>query len=205
MLPTVPAPYPREELDEMVRRWQAAQADAERDRDWGRHLGPFYAEDAEYRCNLGPNREFFVRGRHAIVHTALGEEMAGFEDWHYPTDTTVIDAHLGEVVAFWRQVAPYARADGSPYQVAGTSGSRMGYAGNFQWSWQIDFIDLGNVTALITELAADGHLNPRLASRIAAMARGAKPEGHRPLRDDASSLRSARGWLRVARAGVLGR
>ena len=206
MLPPVPRPpFPREELEEMVRRWKEAQVAAERDRDWGRHLGPFYADDAEYRCNMGPNREFLVRGRAEIVSTALGAEMIGFETWHYPTHTTVIDPSLGEVVAFWRQIAPFSRPDGSAYEVAGTSGSRLGYAGNFQWAWQLDFIDLGNVTALIAELAADGHLDRRLAARIATMARGGTPAGHRSLREDGSTLRTARGWLRVARAGVLGR
>lgn len=197
--------YPREELEEMVRRWQAAQAEAERMRDWSTHLGPFYTADAEYRCNLGPNKEFYCRGRDAITNVALGSEMEGFEQWHYPTYTTVIDEKLGEVVAFWNQVAPFRRADGSPYQVAGTSGSRLRYAGDFQWDWQLDFIDLGNVTNLLAELAADGHLEASLAKRMAKMARGAKVPGHRTLRDDASPLRTAKGWLRLARAGVLGR
>lgn len=189
----------------MVRQWQAAQAAAERDGDWATHLGPFYAEDAEYRCNLGPNKEFFVRGREQIARIALGSEMVGFESWTYPTHTTIIDEQAGEVVAFWKQVAPYRRADGSSYEVAGTSGSRLRYAGNHRWSWQLDFIDLGNVAALIAELAADGHLNERLARRLAHMARGASTPGHRPIRESKGTLETTRGWLRVARAGLLGR
>lgn len=195
----------REELEEMVRRWQAAQSTAQADGAWGKHLGPFYAEDAEYRCNLGPNKEFYVQGRATIVEIALGTEMIGFDGWSYPTHTTIVDERAGEVVAFWKQVAPYRRADGSAYEVAGTSGSRLRYAGNFQWSWQLDFIDLGNVAALIAELAADGHLNERLARRLAEMTRGAPSPGHRKIRDDGNMLRTARGWLRVARAGLVGR
>lgn len=197
--------YPRDELEEMVRRWQAAQAAAERDGDWATHLGRFYTDDAEYRTNLGPNKEFFVRGRDQITKIALGSEMVGFEAWTYPTHTTLIDENAGEVVAFWKQVAPYRRADGSHYEVAGTSGSRLRYAGDFRWSWQLDFIDLGNVASLIAELAADGHLNERLARRLAQMARGATTPGHRALREDVSALHTTRGWLRVARAGLIGR
>lgn len=197
--------YPRKELDAMVERWLAAQAVAERDASWGRNLGPFYTDAAIYRCNLGPNSEFVAHGRNEIMATALGTEMEGFEGWTYPYDSVVVDEQRGEVVAFWRQVSPYQRADGSHYEVAGTGGSRFVYGGDGQWTSHLDFFDVGNVVALIAELAAHGHLTAPLARRIASSVRGGLP-GHSKIRSDGpGKLKMAKGCLSLARATLLGR
>ncbi len=197
--------YPREELEDMMRRWLEANAQAERVGDWGAYLGPFYADDAVYRSNFGPNTDFVARGRKEITATALGSEMLGFEGWRYPYQSVLIYDKQGEVVAFWRQIAPYRRSDGTPYEVAGTSGSRFTYAGGGKWASQLDFLDIANVLALLTELAANGHLSPRLAQRLASSARGKHP-GHEKLRSDApSKLRMVKGCLALARATLIGR
>ena len=54
--------FPRAEMDEMMRRWLAANERAEAARDW-KPMADFYTEDAEYTWNLGPNEEFVARGR----------------------------------------------------------------------------------------------------------------------------------------------
>ena len=69
--------YPREELDEMVKRWLEANERAEADNDWRTHLGPFYTDDCLYTWNLGPNDELEVHGRAAIEAGPIGEEMLG--------------------------------------------------------------------------------------------------------------------------------
>lgn len=164
--------WSRDELDEMVRRWLEANERAEAEGDWKKHLGPMYAHDAEYRWMVGPHREFVARGREEIQRLALGFHMEGFEDWTYPYERLVVDEHAGEVVAFWRQVSPYRRADGTAYEVPGTTPSRFRYAGDFQWSLHVDHLELMSIIATLLELAAEGHLDRRVAHKIQELAWG---------------------------------
>ena len=97
--------FPRAEMEEMVRRWLEANEDAEAAGDW-KPMAEFYTKDAEYTWNLGPNEDFVAKGRDQIRDWCLGSEMEGLEGWEYPYDKVLIDEKQGEVVAFWRQVAP---------------------------------------------------------------------------------------------------
>lgn len=169
--------YPREELEQMMERWLAANRDAEQAGNWARYLGPMYTEDAEYSWNMGPNREFVARGRKQIEDWALGAHMEGFEKWRYPYEKILIDEKQGEIIGIWRQLAPVSREDGSPYEVAGVGGSWFRYGGDFQWCWQRDFFDLGNVKAMFMELAADGKLEPSVKQRLSKLARGQQLPG----------------------------
>lgn len=189
----------------MVALWIEANHRAEAERDWVGRLGPFFTDDAEYRWNAGPNEEFLARGPEEIARLVFGEQMEGFEGWSYPYEDTLIDEKRGEVVAFWRQIAPVTRADGSPYAVAGICGSRFRYAGDRKWSSQVDFFDLGNVVALLGELAADGHLSGTLKARIHRTLRGGAQAGHRTLREDYTFSRRAKANLSMARIALLGR
>lgn len=169
--------FPREELEEMMRRWKQANLDAEAAGDW-RPMAEFYTEDAEYTWNLGPNEDFIARGREQIRDWCLGTEMEGLDGWEYPYDVVLIDDRRGEVVAFWRQVAPGTRADGSAYEVRGMGGSWFRYAGNYQWSWQRDFFDFGNAMALFLELIQDGKLSPGMQRRVERAMSGELMPGH---------------------------
>jgi hypothetical protein len=166
--------FPREELEEMVRRWLQANEKAEAEGDWVKHLGPFYTEDAEYSWNNGPKYDFIARGRDQICEWALGTEMEGLEGWTYPYDRILIDEKQGEIVGFWRQVAPVKRDDGSHYEIAGVGGSWFRYAGDYQWSWQKDFFDHANNGAIFLELAKNGQLSEGMEER---MRKGAKMPG----------------------------
>ncbi len=97
--------------------------------------------------------------------------MEGFEKWRYPYDKIIIDEQQGEVIGIWRQVAPVKRDDGSDYEVSGLGGSWFRYGGNYQWAWQKDFFDLGNVKALFMELAADGKLEAPVKRKLSRLAR----------------------------------
>lgn len=55
--------YPRQELEEMAERCLKANVHAEKDENWTKYPGPMFAEDAVYSWNVGPNEEFFARGR----------------------------------------------------------------------------------------------------------------------------------------------
>jgi len=155
-----------------MQRWLEANKRAEADRDWGKHLGPFYADDAEYHWPMGPFAKFVAHGPAEITNLALGYHMEGFEQWCYPYETVVIDELQGEVVALWRQISPYKRADGSVYEVPGQTPTRFRYAGNFQWDLQIDYLDMMSIIATLLEIAIDGHLDPRIAKKIHHLARG---------------------------------
>jgi hypothetical protein len=169
--------FPRQEMEEMIRRWLQANEDAEAAGDWT-PMAEFYTEDAEYTWNLGPQEEFVARGREQIRDWCLGTEMEGLEGWQYPYDKVLIDEHAGEIVAFWRQVAPGARADGTPYEARGVGGSWFRYAGGYKWSWQRDFFDFGNVMALFLELTQDGKLSAGMQKRIERVMAGEVMPGH---------------------------
>lgn len=197
--------YPREELETMVERWLSANRDSERAGDWVKSLGSMYAEDAEYSWNMGPNREFIARGRKEIEEWALGAHMEGFEEWRYPYDKIIIDEKQGEVIGIWRQVAPVKRDDGSEYEVSGLGGSWFRYGGNYQWAWQKDFFDLGNVKALFMELAADGKLEPPVKKKLSRLARGLSLPGVYPIHKDPGLLKSVKSYLAMIRIVLFGR
>jgi SnoaL-like domain len=169
--------FPRQELEEMMRRWKAANVEAEEARDW-KPMAEFYTPGAEYTWNLGPDEDFVARGRDQIRDWVLGTEMEGLEGWTYPYDNVLIDEQQGEVIAFWRQVAPATRPDGTPYEIRGVGGSWFRYGGNYQWSWQRDFFDFGNAMALFMELIQAGKLNPPMQERIERVMSGEIMPGH---------------------------
>jgi hypothetical protein len=197
--------YPRHELEAMVERWLQANRESERAGEWVNRLGNMYTEDAEYSWNMGPNREFVARGRQQIKDWALGAHMEGFEKWRYPYDRIIIDEKQGEVIGIWRQVAPVTRNDGSEYEVSGLGGSWFRYGGNYQWSWQKDFFDLGNVKALFMELAADDKLEPPVKLKLSKLAKGQALPGVELINPEPGFLRKIKGVLAMLRIVVLGR
>lgn len=197
--------YSRDEIEEMLNRWLEANRKSEIEGDWISNLGAMYAEDAEYSWNMGPNREFIARGRKEIEDWALGVHMEGFEKWRYPYEKILIDEKQGEVIGIWRQVAPVRRSDGSEYEVAGVGGSWFRYGGNFQWSWQRDFFDLGNVKAMFMELAADDKLEAPVKSRLAKLAKGQHLPGVYPLHADMGIIYKLKGYIAMMRIVIFGK
>lgn len=159
--------HPRDELEEMVRRFRAANDEAW-DRGHWQQMARFYTEDAVYSWNNGTDWEFVARGREQIRDWVFGTEMAGLDGWEYPYVRTLVDDARDEVVVFWRQLAPMTAEDGSPREVAGTGGSWFHYAGDMQWDWQRDFFDHGNAVALFLEMAEAGELSPGMEERMEA-------------------------------------
>jgi hypothetical protein len=159
------ARFPRTELEEMMKRWLQANRDAVAGGDWQK-LADFFAEDAIYSWNNGPHHEFVARGRTQIRDWAFGSEMAGLEGWSYPYVRTLIDDQKGEIVGFWRQVAPVKNTNGDAYEIAGTGGSWFRYGGNYQWAWQRDFFDMGNAATTFIAMAGDGKLSEVMQERM---------------------------------------
>lgn len=157
--------FPRSELEEMIRRFVAANDLAGQTGDWSK-MSVFYTDDAMYTWNNGPRTEFVARGRKQIAEWAFGTEMSGLEHWTYPYVKVLIDDQQGEVIGFWRQVAPERRPDGGTYEIAGTGGSWFRYAGNYQWSWQRDFFDHANMGTIFMEMQKNGQLNETMQERV---------------------------------------
>jgi hypothetical protein len=169
--------FPRAEMEEMMKRWLQANRDAEAAGDW-RPMAEFYTDDAEYTWNLGPNEDFVARGKQQIRDWCLGTEMEGLDGWQYPYQKVLIDEKQGEIVAFWKQIAPGARADGSAYEVRGVGGSWFRYAGDYKWNWQKDFFDFGNVMTLFLELIEAGNLSDGMKKRVDKALSGEPLPGH---------------------------
>lgn len=197
--------YPREELVEMSERWLEANRQAEATGDWMTHLGAMYHDHAVYRWNIGPNEEFVANGLDEIKRNAVGIQMDGFDGWSYPYDRFVIDPEIGELVGFWRQVAPVKRPDGSTIEVVGCGGSWFQYGGDFKWSWQRDFFDLGNVFVTLTEVAALGGMSDPIKNKIHTMARGQKLAGHVALRPKTPLTGKIQQGVALARIALLGK
>lgn len=173
--------YPREELQETMNRWLEANRKAEAEGDWKTHLGPFYTVDAEYRWTVGPGEEFVAIGQQQIADWACGVHMQGFEGWNYPYDKVLIDDVQGEIVAFWRQVAPTKGPDGKRIEVPGVGGSWFRYGGDYKWAEQRDFFDLLSVFSTFARVAAAGDLGEPIKHKLADLARGKEITGHQRL------------------------
>lgn len=170
------AAFPRDEMEEMVQRWLDTNKACEEAGDWA-PLAEMYTEDATYGWNLGPREEFMAVGRDEIREIAVGLEMTGLEGWTYPYEEILIDDRKGQVIGLWRQIADVTREDGTPYEVAGLGGSWFRYAGNFQWSWQRDWFDYGNVADLFMEMIKAGTLSEGMTKRMDRSMKGPLP-GH---------------------------
>ncbi len=167
-------PFGRAELDEMKQRWLDANLEAEKLGDW-RLLADFYTEDATYGWNYGPNKDFMAVGRDEIRDLALGQEMEGLNGWTYPYQTWVIDEQTGDMIGLWKQVYERTREDGTNYALDGIQGSWFKYGGNFQFAWQRDFFDYGNVSSLFIELMTDKAMSDEMLARVEKSAPGNLP------------------------------
>jgi hypothetical protein len=149
--------FPREELEQMMERWLAANRKAEREGNW-RPMADLYTEDAYYCWDI-PGGLYEARGREVIRDTCLGDAMDPYQGWTYPYDKIVIDETKGEVMVIWHQIPPTnpKRPDGSEYKVIGASWFQ--YAGGYKWARQRDLYDFGKTMALIDEVAALGLLS----------------------------------------------
>lgn len=170
--------FPRDEMEDVVERWLAANREAEGLGDW-KGLAEFYTADATYGWNIGPKEDVMCVGIDEIRDIALGQEMEGLEGWKYPYQRVIIDDKLGEVVGFWKQVA--TDRDGNESEIYGIGGSWFRYAGNGKFNWQRDFFDFGHVSSLYMDLIKAGKLSKGMQKRIERGLSGAKVPGYYPL------------------------
>lgn len=166
----------RAEMEAFWERWLEDNRLCEGKRDWA-PLADYYAEDATYGWNCGPNDEFMAVGREEIRTLALGLEMRGLDGWTYPYQVTMFDDKQGMIIGFWKQVSDATRDDGSHYVIAGLGASWFGYAEG-AFTWQRDFFDHGNAGALFFEMIAANVLSDGMKARIEAGMKGERQPGH---------------------------
>lgn len=172
------AAQPRDQLEDFVERWLAANREAESAGDWT-PLAEFYTEDATYGWNIGPKEDVMCVGKTEIREIALGLEMAGLQGWSYPYQRVIIDEKIGEVVGFWKQVA--TDAAGRDREIHGIGGSWFRLDADGLIEWQRDFFDFGHVQTLYLELMKAGALSTGMQERIQRSLAGEKLPGYYPL------------------------
>lgn len=169
--------FPRHELEEMMQRWLDLNKRCEATLDW-RPMADMYTPEATYGWNVGPNDEFMAVGREEIRSLALDSEMEGLGGWTYPYQRVLIDEVHGEILGLWKQIADATRPDGTHYEIAGLGGSWFRYAGDYLWSWQRDFFDVGNAAATYFEMLKAGALSEGMRKRLEKATSGERQPGH---------------------------
>lgn len=180
--------FTRAELEEFWGRWQEANREAERSKDWG-PLADYYAEDATYGWMFTPDEHFMAVGREQIREWALGTEMAGLDGWHYDYMANVMDEVNGMVVGFWKQKAGILDDTGAEYEITGIGGSWFGIGrgdGGLHLAWQRDWFDLGSTAHTFLALAGSGKATPGLLARMRL--NGKEQPGHYPRADLPSTV-----------------
>jgi hypothetical protein len=153
------ATYPREELEDAASRLIAAHAEATRRNEWTWLVDQFYTADCVYLCEYAGTMRVEARGRDQIKATHYGRDMlVGWEGWSFPYAGFAVKDD--RITTNWYNRGPGSRPDGSPYQTPGIS--IITYAGNGQFSSQLDLFDLAHQMHLCDELEAAGLLSPRL-------------------------------------------
>jgi hypothetical protein len=170
--------FPREELEDVMKRWIDVNEEAERIGDW-RILASFYTDDATYGWNVGPKEDVMCVGIDEIRDIALGKEMEGLEGWKYPYERVMIDDRIGEIVGFWRHLS--CDVDGHEELIHGIGGSWFRYAGNGKFDWQRDFFDFGHIAARYQKLIKAGKLSDAMLKRLEHAMSGEKPRCWYPI------------------------
>jgi hypothetical protein len=170
--------FPREELEDVMKRWIDANQEAERIGDW-RILASFYTDDATYGWNVGPKEDVMCVGIDEIRDIAMGKEMEGLEGWKYPYERVIIDDKIGEVVGFWKHLS--CDVDGNEELIHGIGGSWFRYAGNGKFDWQRDFFDFGHIAARYKKLIKAGKLSDAMLKRLEHAMSGEKPRCWYPI------------------------
>jgi hypothetical protein len=173
--------FPREELEDVMKRWIDVNEEAERIGDW-RVLAPFYTDDATYGWNVGPKEDVMCVGIDEIRDIALGLEMEGLEGWKYPYQKVIIDDKIGEIVGFWKQVVTDPDdPEAEEREIYGIGGSWFRLNAEAKIEWQRDFFDFGHVQKLYLDLMTNGKLSKGMQERIERSLAGEKLPGYYPI------------------------
>jgi ketosteroid isomerase-like protein len=105
-------------------------------------LADFFTEDATFIDPAWGRVEGLEN-----IRQFLKESMAGLETWTFPHEWTLVDGP--RVVSFWQNRLPGRAPDEGPLQAPGIS--VLHYAGNGKFSYELDVLNMVQVTELIAQ------------------------------------------------------
>ena len=134
--------FSTEEIRETYERYVTTRTRAENGEVGWDALAEFFTEDAVF---IDPAWGRSV-GR-AQITAFFAASMAGLEGWTFPHLFAAIEGDL--LITGWKNRFPGERADGRPYEATGVSILR--YAGNGQFSFEEDVLNMVHVNELMRE------------------------------------------------------
>jgi hypothetical protein len=145
---------------ECAQRFADGRAEAEKTLLFADFVEMSYSEEAVYKAAYGGVLEVVAKGRGEILATHYGRDMElGWQGWTWPCRGVFVSPEGGAIV-HWVNLAPFSRADGSPYETPGVSFLEFDEAGSVLF--QSDVMDLGAQLGLCEELDREGLLNGAL-------------------------------------------
>jgi ketosteroid isomerase-like protein len=87
-----------------------------------------------------------TQGREHLIEF-FDASMRGLDDWSFPEEWTMVEGH--RVVSLWWNRLPGSRPDGRPHQAPGIS--VLHYAGDGRFSYELDLLNMAEVTECIAE------------------------------------------------------
>lgn len=151
--------YPRQEVEDTVRRFIEAFREADRRCDWAWLADEFYHQDCIYTCPYGGTMLVVANGREEIRATHYGRDMkVGWEGWSFPFLGWTTNGE--QITTHWMNRGPGRRPDGSHFETNGVSLITYGGAGKF--SSQYDLFDIAHQMNLCDELESAGLLSAQL-------------------------------------------
>jgi ketosteroid isomerase-like protein len=139
---TTPTDPQGDEARAAYQRYLACRAEIEAGKRPWSALSEFFTDDAVF-IDPAWGR---IEGRDEILRF-MDHSMQGLDDWSFPEAFTMVDGH--RVVSFWWNTLPGARADGSSYQAPAVS--ILHYAGDGRFSYELDILNMAEVSELIAE------------------------------------------------------
>jgi ketosteroid isomerase-like protein len=129
-------PYPREEIQATLERYQEVRAAIDAGELPWTALGDFFTDDAVFIDPAWGRVEGIEE-----LRVFFDESMRGLDDWTFPVEFVAIEGD--HVSVKWTQVTPGERADGSRYVQSGSS--HLIYAGDGKFSYEEDLLNMVHV------------------------------------------------------------
>ncbi len=153
--------YPREKVQDSIRRLAEAFKEAERRNSWSWLADEFYHEDCVYSCPYAGAMLVVANGREEIRKTHYGRDMdvgSGWKGWSFPIIDWAVNGD--RIISHWLNRGPGKRPDGTHYETHGVS--FITYGGDGKFSSQVDLFDVAHQMKLCDELEDAGLLSPKL-------------------------------------------
>jgi len=153
--------YPREKVQDSIRRLAEAFKEAERRNSWSWLADEFYHEDCVYSCPYAGAMLVVANGREEIRKTHYGRDMdvgSGWKGWSFPIIDWAVNGD--RIISHWLNRGLGKRPDGTHYETHGVA--FITYGGDGKFSSQVDLFDVAHQMKLCDKLEDAGLLSPKL-------------------------------------------